>query len=1108
MKSTALLLSSFLIFLTSSAQVFHIKEDFNNGLPKGWTNFAVTGSHKWKFSLDGSNSKGSFPGDIGLNNIDGSPMAVFDDDSLGSGNTNNTVELKTAFFDNSKNASSTLEFDYNFRSITPTIPSTFDSLYVEIYDGAIWHQIFSVQNDDCGQYANFSGTAKCETQGFPHAKIDISAYANTRCQISFRYHDGNDWALYTAIDNVWVSYLDSTDVGVTEIINPNSDCGLTSQENISVKIKNFGLSDISNFDVSINVNDGAQIITETITNTIPFGDSLLYDFNSTVDLSLVDIYQIQAYTSFIDDNVQENDTAVKTVENGLTASLPYSESFENDRHGWKVSGINSSWERGLPQGKRIDEASDGLNVFASKLSGTYNDLEESYLTSPCIIKADTIDIITIVFDLFRDIEVNDELSIEYTTDDGNLWQAIPNDLFSNNWYNGQGNMHWDQTSSGWETVENTISGLNGITKLQLRLKYITNFPNPNSKKADGFAIDNFRLQYLDSIDIGIIRIDQPSSPSANIDLTFENPSILIGNYGLNQIDSFEVSFTVDGSSPIREKVINTINQKSTFQYTFNDSIDFRQSKLYSLNFDVNVLGDTNSLNDSINNYLINQENFKALSMPFRETFDEFPETVVLKDLNSLPDKWRSIPFRNINTMSWKTGTTANLTSNSEERGTIFYSSYTNQAANGEASLETPFILIDSANTILSFWYYRERGNNFGEGSFFVDVFDGNVWHLSLFSVTGIPTVNTFQEEQLDLGSQFLNKKIKVRFRTTNGNFSFSNARVAIDDVTIYSPQQTDIKLTSLNTFDDVCAFGKDLRIRVENIGTIEVSNDSIYLFYQINNNPPYTDTAAFMLGSQDTAEHIFKQYADFEAGLNTIKIWSVVKGSDPNYDTLVIQIQTNVIAGDLRLDFESFETTNCFPAIQSSLDGGWVAESGNKNWKVVNHDYCLDLFDGYINVKSNSQSSKYIISNSNGIIGSSRLISPCFSLANMSAPNLIFDYHKRVNSSDLLIEASHNGINWSQVGSIIGQVQNSSADEWKTMRIELADSISSIRFVARSNTPSKSKSIALDNIEIYDRITRNVGIVDILEPSSDCNLSATELVSVSLRNKGSDTIPP
>ncbi len=199
------LLPLLLLFFSipSFSQNYHIQENFNtSALPTGWTNSAIVGSNTWSFGIDAS------AGTTGNNNLNGTPQAFFDDDILGLSGIN-TVHLITPSFNNSSSSSTYLEFDYNFRQFSASIP---DSFKVEVYDGTHWIMVFSRTFNDCGDWlATFC------VGNFPHAIIDISPYTNSNCQVRFIYYDGGDWCWFVAIDNVEIY-----DPTVTDLESPHS----------------------------------------------------------------------------------------------------------------------------------------------------------------------------------------------------------------------------------------------------------------------------------------------------------------------------------------------------------------------------------------------------------------------------------------------------------------------------------------------------------------------------------------------------------------------------------------------------------------------------------------------------------------------------------------------------------------------------------------------------------------------------------------------------------------------------------------------------------------------------------------------------------------------
>ena len=102
------------------------------------------------------------------------------------------------------------------------------------------------------------------------------------------------------------------DAGVVSIDSPVTGT-LTDTESVTVSIFNYGENDISNFDVSFQV-DGGAVITETYTGTIGTGETAQHTFSTTVDMSTVGTtYVVYAYTSLTDDENDANDSVTADI---------------------------------------------------------------------------------------------------------------------------------------------------------------------------------------------------------------------------------------------------------------------------------------------------------------------------------------------------------------------------------------------------------------------------------------------------------------------------------------------------------------------------------------------------------------------------------------------------------------------------------------------------------------------------------------------------------------------------------------------------------------------------------------------------------------------------
>jgi hypothetical protein len=102
------------------------------------------------------------------------------------------------------------------------------------------------------------------------------------------------------------------DVGVVSIDSPVTGT-LTDTETVTVSIFNYGENDISNFDVSFQV-DGGAVVTETYSGTIGTGETAQHTFSTSVDMSTVGTtYVVTAYTTLADDENDANDSVTADV---------------------------------------------------------------------------------------------------------------------------------------------------------------------------------------------------------------------------------------------------------------------------------------------------------------------------------------------------------------------------------------------------------------------------------------------------------------------------------------------------------------------------------------------------------------------------------------------------------------------------------------------------------------------------------------------------------------------------------------------------------------------------------------------------------------------------
>lgn len=168
----------------------------------------------------------------------------------------------------------------------------------------------------------------------------------------------------------------------------------------------------------------------------------------------------------------------------ITVFPSYTEDFEASNGGWTGSGTNSTWAWGSPTGTSITSAASGSRCWKTSLTGTYNNSETSYLTSPIFdfscLTADP----TLTFFLAHYIESGyDYAIVQLSTDGGTNWTTLGT--------TSSGGTNWYQTASGWNgarawtSVSHILTGMAGKSSVMIRIR----FTSDSSVTQGGVGVD-------------------------------------------------------------------------------------------------------------------------------------------------------------------------------------------------------------------------------------------------------------------------------------------------------------------------------------------------------------------------------------------------------------------------------------------------------------------------------------------------------------------------------------------------------------------------------------------------------------------------------------------
>jgi len=305
-------------------------------------------------------------------------------------------------------------------------------------------------------------------------------------------------AASTAFD-IQIKELFAFDAAVTKFITPESNCNLSSAEEVKVMIKNYGTQSISNLNVGYSIN-GTPITPVTITGPINAGDSLEYPFVQTADLSNAGSYQFKAYVLLVGDEFTSNDTISKTVAHqAYVNTLPYIQDFESGDGGWTTGGTNASWALGTPNATVINTpAPGGQNSWVTNLTGDHNLQENSYVIGPCFDFTNYPNVSMKLDVWYQTSPAFDGARVEASIDGGASWFVVGGNNEPSNWYNAMmTDTVWTGSSNGWKTAQHPLSFLGGKNNVRIKIIYKTGMMS--FQTAEGFGFDNILIYECDSM---------------------------------------------------------------------------------------------------------------------------------------------------------------------------------------------------------------------------------------------------------------------------------------------------------------------------------------------------------------------------------------------------------------------------------------------------------------------------------------------------------------------------------------------------------------------------------------------------------------------------------
>jgi hypothetical protein len=342
---------------------------------------------------------------------------------------------------------------------------------------------------------------------------------STSTQIAFGQNDttiiaGTNYGTGITIDN-FKMYTVQNDVMLSAIVSPGpNNCGLPDNVPLTVTIKNGVNGTLHNIEVFYRL-DGGTVQSGHI-DTLGAKDSINFSFPQLLNIGNSLTHKLDVWLSLSGDSYKANDSILNYEfrNSKIIASFPYIENFESSDGGFYTSGFMSSWQYGTPKSPLIDKAANGSHAWKTNLSGRYNNLETSYLYSPCF-DISGLEKPTLSFSLAQDLEncggiLCDGAYMEYSFD-GETWSKLGQAGEGYNWY--------DSSFVIWNTIGFTRWHVATIAlpkpgaNKSLHLRFVM-FADP-AVTFEGLAVDDIHIYDLKNAMLPTRNATVENVPDAN-----------------------------------------------------------------------------------------------------------------------------------------------------------------------------------------------------------------------------------------------------------------------------------------------------------------------------------------------------------------------------------------------------------------------------------------------------------------------------------------------------------------------------------------------------------------------------------------------------------------
>jgi len=472
---------------------------------------------------------------------------------------------------------------------------------------------------------------------------------------------------------------------------------------------------------------------------------------------------------------------------------------------------------------------------------------------------------------------------------------------------------------------------------------------------------------------------------------------------------------------------------------------------------------------------------------------------------TIPTCWSQIKEGGA-TVDWTYVTTAADYPTAPYEGTHFAYLFYDDYADSKVKLVSPPInLAGAINPSLSFRHYMKAwDSDQDELRIFYRTSSTSAWVL-LQEYTS--NVDTWTERVITLPNG--SATYQVAFE---GNAIYGYG-VAIDDVKIDQPPANDMAVIEWLGPLSGCGLTENehIVVKVKNMGSVAQTGVPIVASVDGGNTIIGPEILPGTIQPGQTITYTFTAHASFSAPGIYYCGSLVVLSNDVNHanDTVITTIYTS-------------PTLSTFPYTQNfDLYSGWIPGviSGTQQWEL-GLPAQVQLHTDFSGINSKAWMTKLTSNYDNG--ANVYLMSPCLNFTNLSMPmfSVYLNIKTELNWDAMVLESSvDGGATWEQVEGDAGFYNNTSSlgnvappkwsgtnGDWTKYETSLSNLAGEpnvkLRFRFESDGSTNNEGIAIDEVRIYEPLSKDVGATAVFSPVNSICGSANDTLKIVVKNYG------